>query len=38
MSGGGTGDRGRKRIPSRLCTVRTEPDAGINLTNHKITT
>ena len=28
----------RERIPSRLCTVSTEPDAGLNLTNCEIMT
>ena len=30
-------ERGRERIPSGLCTVSTEPDAGLELTNRKIT-
>ena len=29
----GERERGRERIPSRLCTVNSEPDAGIELTN-----
>ena len=33
MSGGGAG---RERIPSRLCTVGTEPHAGLEHTNQKI--
>ena len=28
--------RGREKIPSRLCTGSTEPDAGLELTNHEI--
>ena len=28
----------RERIPSRLCTVRAEPDAGLKLTNCEIMT
>ena len=28
----------RKRIPSRLCTVSTESDAGLKFTNREITT
>ena len=31
--GGAERKRGRKRIPSRFCTVSTEPDMGLNLTN-----
>ena len=39
MSGGGTEREGeRERIPSRLHTVSMEPDAGLGLTNHEITT
>ena len=34
--GGGT-ERG-ERIPSRLCVVSAEPDAGLDLTNHEIVT
>ena len=30
-------ERGRERIPSGPCTVSTEPDAGLELTNRKIT-
>ena len=30
--------RGRERIPSRLCTVSIEPDAGLESTNREITT
>ena len=26
------------RIPSRLCAVSTEPDAGLKLTNHEAVT
>ena len=28
----------RERIPSRLCAMSTEPDAGLELTNHEIMT
>ena len=35
MSGGGA-ERAGERIPSRLCTVSTEPNAGLELTNHEI--
>ena len=38
MSGEGPRQRGRERIPSRLSTVSTEPDAGLDLTNLKIVT
>ena len=31
-------ERGRERIPSRLCTDSTEPDVGLELTNHVIMT
>ena len=31
-------ERGRKRIPSRLSTVRAEPAAGLDLTNCEIMT
>ena len=31
-------ERGRERIPSRLCTVSTDPDVGLNLTNHELMT
>ena len=31
-------ERKRERISSRLCTVSTEPDVGLGLTNHKIMT
>ena len=31
-------ERGRERIPSRLCTVITEPDVGLELTNREIMT
>ena len=30
--------RGRETIPSRLCTVSTKPDVGLELTNHEIMT
>ena len=29
-------ERGRYRIPSRLCTVSVEPDMGLELMNHKV--
>ena len=36
-SRGGAGrERRRERILSRLCTVLTEPDSGLDLTNHEI--
>ena len=31
-------ERGRERIPSRLCAVRSKPHAGLNLTNLEIMT
>ena len=31
-------ERRRERIPSRLCTVSMEPDAGLELMNHEIMT
>ena len=31
-------ERERERIPSRLCTSSTEPDTGLEPTNHQITT
>ena len=31
-------ERGGDRIPSRLCTVRTEPSVGLDLTNYEIMT
>ena len=34
----GERERGRKRIPHRLCTVSAEPDVGHDLRNHEITT
>ena len=37
-SGGGGRERGRERIPSRLCTVRAEPNAGLKLTKLEIIT
>ena len=36
--GEGQRERERERIPSRLCTVSTEPDTGLKLMNHEITT
>ena len=35
---GRTRERGRERIPSRLCTIRVEPDAELELTNCEIMT
>ena len=35
---GGAEMNGRERIPSRLRTVSTEPDEGLNLTNCEIVT
>ena len=34
----GRAERRRDRIPSRLCTISTEPDAGLEPTNREITT
>ena len=31
-------ERGRERIPSRLCAVSVDPDVGLSLTNHEIMT
>ena len=31
-------ERGRQRIPSRLCTISTEPDAGLERMNCEIMT
>ena len=31
-------ERGKEKIPSRICTVRTQPDVGLYLMNHKIMT
>ena len=31
-------ERKRERIPSRLCTVSSEPNTWLELTNHKIMT
>ena len=31
-------ERGRERIPSRLCAVSTEPNAKLELTKHEIMT
>ena len=31
-------ERGRERIPSRLSTVRAEPDAGLEFMDREITT
>ena len=39
MSGGGTErERERERIPSRLCNVSTESEAGLDLTHREIMT
>ena len=40
MRGGGRAERARdrERIPSRLCTVSSKPEAGLELTNHEIMT
>ena len=43
MSGGGAErererEGGRERIPSKLHAVITEPDSGLDLTNHEIMT
>ena len=37
VSGGGA-EGWKERIPSRLCAVSAEPDAGLNLTNREIMT
>ena len=34
----GQRERERKRIPSRLCAVSAEPNAGLEPTNHEIMT
>ena len=31
-------ERGRKRIPSKLCTASAEPDTGLELTDREIVT
>ena len=31
-------EKGRQRIPSRLCTISAEPDVGLELRNHEIMT
>ena len=31
-------ERGRERIPRRLCTHSVEPDVGLDLTEHEIMT
>ena len=38
QAGEGQGERERERIPSRLCTVSTEPDVGLDPTNQEIVT
>ena len=35
---GGGAERERERIPSRLCTVSTEPDVALEFANSEITT
>ena len=35
---GGKAKRKRDRIPSRLCIIHAEPDAGLELTNCEIMT
>ena len=37
-SGGEQRERGRERIPSRLCIVSSEPDSRLKLTNHEVIT
>ena len=34
----GGAERGRQRVPSRLCTVSTESHEGLQHTNHEIMT
>ena len=34
VGGGAEREGERQRISSRLCTISTEPDAGLELTNH----
>ena len=34
--GGAEREGERERIPSRLCTISTEPDAGLEPMNHEI--
>ena len=34
--GGAEREKGRERIPSRLCTISEEPDAGLELMNCEI--
>ena len=34
----GERERERERIPSRLCTVSTEPEVGLELTNGELMT
>ena len=36
--GEGHRERERERIPSRLLNVSTEPDMGLELTNHEVMT
>ena len=36
--GGAQGEEERERIPSRLCAVSTEPDAGLEAMNREIMT
>ena len=37
MSRGGA-ERGKERVPSRLHAVSTEPNVGLEHTNHEVTT
>ena len=36
VEGEGQKERGRERIPNRLCTVSREPAEGLELKNHEI--
>ena len=36
QAGEGQRERERERIPSRLCSVSTEPNTGFELMNHEI--
>ena len=38
LKGEGQREREKVRIPSRLCAVSTDPDAGLDLMNHEIMT
>ena len=37
-SKGRGGERGRERIPNRLCSVSVEPDMGLGPMNHEVMT